>query len=148
MNINDIKELIKALSNSEVCELNYEQDGVKLFLSKGKYSAVKEVVEKKQIAEKEENNIDTDGEESTLEDSPQGKVVKSPLVGTVYMAPAEGEEPFVSVGDSVKKGQTLAIVEAMKLMNEIECEYDGVIKEICVDNETAVEFGQTLFVIE
>ena len=76
------------------------------------------------------------------------KTVTSPLVGTVYMAPAEGEEPFVSVGDVVKKGQVLAIVEAMKLMNEIESEYDGVIKEICVNNEEAVEFGQKLFVIE
>ena len=72
-------------------------------------------------------------------------LVKSPLVGTCYAAPAEDADPFVSVGDTVKKGQTLAIVEAMKLMNEIESDYDGKIAEICVENGQAVEYGQPLF---
>ena len=61
------------------------------------------------------------------------------------MAPAEEADPFVSVGDPVKKGQTLAIIEAMKLMNEIESEYDGIIEEILVENGQAVEYGQPLF---
>ena len=74
-----------------------------------------------------------------------GELVKSPLVGTFYAAPSEDAEPFVKVGDTVKKGQTLAIVEAMKLMNEIESEYDGVVTEILVNNEETVEFGQPLF---
>lgn len=145
MNINDIKELIGAVSKSEICDFEYEENGVKLSLSKGSGNIVKEVVERKVIADTEES----EGENNNLtEEVQEGKIVKSPLVGTVYMAPAEGEAPFVSVGDSVKKGQTLAIVEAMKLMNEIESEYDGVVKEICVENESAVEFGQKLFVIE
>ena len=72
-------------------------------------------------------------------------MVESPLVGTFYAAPAEDASPFVSVGDQVKKGQTLAIVEAMKLMNEIESEYDGTITEILVENGEAVEYGQPLF---
>ena len=75
----------------------------------------------------------------------QGKVVESPLVGTFYAAPSEDAEPFVAVGDTVKKGQTLAIVEAMKLMNEIESDYDGTIAEIFVENGQAVEYGQPLF---
>ena len=145
MNINDIKELIGAVSKSEICDFEYEEDGVRLSLSKGSGNIVKEVVERKVIADTEESEK---GNEDIPEELQEGKIVKSPLVGTVYMAPAEGEAPFVSVGDSVKKGQTLAIVEAMKLMNEIESEYDGVVKEICVENESAVEFGQKLFVIE
>ena len=78
---------------------------------------------------------------------PAGNVVKSPLVGTFYAAPAEDAEPFVKVGDSVKEGQVLAIVEAMKLMNEIESDYTGTVKEILVENGQGVEFGQPLFVI-
>ena len=77
-----------------------------------------------------------------------GNVVKSPLVGTFYAAPSEDAQPFVKVGDTVKKGQTLAIVEAMKLMNEIESEFDGVVTEILVENEDNVEYGQTLFRIQ
>lgn len=142
MNISDIKELIREVSNSKIDEFQYEENGVKLSLSKEKNTTVvKEYVKEDDFFTQEEvNDIETGDLEV--------KVVTSPLVGTVYMAPAEGEEPFVSVGDSVKKGQVLAIVEAMKLMNEIESEYDGVIKEICVNNEEAVEFGQKLFVIE
>lgn len=78
---------------------------------------------------------------------PAGNIVESPLVGTFYAAPAEDAAPFVSVGDTVKKGQTLAIVEAMKLMNEIESEFDGVVKEVLAENGQPVEYGQPLFVI-
>ena len=74
--------------------------------------------------------------------------MKSPLVGTFYAAPAEDAEPFVKVGDSVKEGQVLAIVEAMKLMNEIESEFDGTVEKILVSNEEVVEYGQPLFVIK
>ena len=76
---------------------------------------------------------------------PEGMIVKSPLVGTFYAAPAEDADPFVSVGDQVKKGQTLAIVDAMKLMNEIESDFDGKVAEIYVENGQAVEYGQPLF---
>lgn len=79
---------------------------------------------------------------------PTGKVVRSPFVGTLYRAASPGADPFVEVGKRVKKGATLCIVEAMKLMNEIEAEFDGVIKEILVDNEQPVEFDQPLFVME
>ena len=76
------------------------------------------------------------------------KVIKSPLVGTFYAAPAEDAKPFVNVGDEVKKGQVLAIVEAMKLMNEIESDFDGKIVEILVENGDNVEYGQPLFRIQ
>ena len=75
-------------------------------------------------------------------------MVKSPLVGTYYAASSPENPPFVKVGDKVSKGQVLGIVEAMKLMNEIESEFDGTVKEILVENEQMVEFGQPVFVIE
>ncbi len=75
-------------------------------------------------------------------------VVKSDIVGVFYSAPAENAEPYVSIGDRVKKGQTLCVVEAMKLMNEIVAEEDGVIAEICVSNKQVVEYGTELFKIK
>ena len=71
--------------------------------------------------------------------------VKSPMVGVFYAAPAENAEPFVKVGDKVTKGQTLCIVEAMKLMNELPAEQDGIVTEICVENGQIVDYGMTLF---
>jgi acetyl-CoA carboxylase biotin carboxyl carrier protein len=79
--------------------------------------------------------------------APQGHVVTSPMVGTFYRAPSPGAEPFVQVGDPVKEGQTICIIEAMKLLNEIESDKSGVVKEILVDNGQAVEYGQPLFVV-
>ncbi|HIU37375.1 MAG TPA: acetyl-CoA carboxylase biotin carboxyl carrier protein [Candidatus Aphodousia faecigallinarum] len=82
-----------------------------------------------------------------VEPAPQGTTVTSPMVGTFYRAPNPGAEPFVKVGDHVEAGQTLGIIEAMKLLNEIEAETSGTIKEICVENAQPVEFGQPLFII-
>jgi acetyl-CoA carboxylase biotin carboxyl carrier protein len=76
---------------------------------------------------------------------PEGNIVKSPLVGTFYAAPSEDAEPFVKVGDTITKGQVLAIVEAMKLMNDIESDFDGEIAEIYVKNGEAVDYGKPLF---
>jgi acetyl-CoA carboxylase biotin carboxyl carrier protein len=75
-------------------------------------------------------------------------VVESPMVGTFYSAPAPEAPPFVEVGDSVRVGQTLCILEAMKLMNELVSEVQGVVREICVENSEPVEYGQVLFRIE
>ncbi|KAA0212138.1 MAG: acetyl-CoA carboxylase biotin carboxyl carrier protein [Lautropia sp.] len=79
---------------------------------------------------------------------PAGHMVKSPMVGTFYRSAQPGAEPFVSVGSEVKEGDTLCIIEAMKLMNEIEADKSGTIKAVLVDNGSPVEFGQPLFVIE
>lgn len=81
----------------------------------------------------------------TKEAEQKGFLVKSPLVGTFYAAPAEDAAPYVAVGDTVKKGQTVAIVEAMKLMNDIESDFDGTVAEILVENGEMVEYGQPLF---
>jgi acetyl-CoA carboxylase biotin carboxyl carrier protein len=76
-----------------------------------------------------------------------GHAVKSPMVGTFYRSPTPGAESFVKIGDSVKEGQTLCIIEAMKLLNEIESDKSGVVKEILCENGQGVEFGQALFII-
>ena len=77
----------------------------------------------------------------------EGTPLTSPMVGTFYRAPSPGAKPFVEVGDTVKKGQTVCIIEAMKLLNEVEAETDGVVKEICVENGQPVEYGQNLLII-
>ncbi|MFM9882414.1 MAG: acetyl-CoA carboxylase biotin carboxyl carrier protein [Burkholderiales bacterium] len=89
---------------------------------------------------------------STLEppaapDAPPGHIVKSPMVGTFYRSSAPGSKPFVEVGDPVKSGQTLCIIEAMKLMNEIEADKDGVVKAVLVETGQPVEYGEPLFLI-
>ena len=78
----------------------------------------------------------------------QGHLVKSPMVGTFYRSPSPGAKAFVEVGDTVKSGDTICIIEAMKLLNEIECDKDGVIKAILVENGQPVEYGEPLVVIE
>ena len=77
-----------------------------------------------------------------------GHVVKSPMVGTFYRSPSPGSKPFVEVGDTVKSGDTICIIEAMKLLNEIECDKDGVIKAILIENGQPVEYGEPLAVID
>jgi acetyl-CoA carboxylase biotin carboxyl carrier protein len=86
-------------------------------------------------------NLDED------DDLPEGHVVKSPMVGTFYRSSAPGAEAFVQIGQAVKEGETLCIIEAMKLLNEIESDASGVIKAILLDNGEPVEFGEPLFVI-
>ena len=81
------------------------------------------------------------------DDAPEGHVVKAPMVGTFYRSPSPGAESFVQVGQAVKEGETLCIIEAMKLLNEIESDASGVVKEILVENGEPVEFGQPLFII-
>lgn len=87
-------------------------------------------------------------EKAAAPSAPAGKIVKSPIVGTFYSAPAPDKEPFVKVGQKVKKGDVLMIIESMKLMNEINSEYDGVVAEIMVCSGAAVEFDQPILRIE
>ncbi|WP_412478691.1 acetyl-CoA carboxylase biotin carboxyl carrier protein [Azonexus sp. IMCC34839] len=89
------------------------------------------------------SSVDLDDED----DLPAGHVVKAPMVGTFYRAPSPGAEAFVQIGSTVKKGDTLCIIEAMKLLNEIESDADGVVKAILLENGEPVEFGEPLFVI-
>ena len=168
MKVEQVLELVKAVSDSELTEFKYEEDGVKLSLKKTSDKivqvpapaapvaapviapAVMPAAPVPAAAPAAPANAPAEAPaaaQETGDDMPAGNVVKSPLVGTFYAAPAEDAEPFVKVGDSVKEGQVLAIVEAMKLMNEIESDFTGTVKEILVENGQGVEFGQPLFVI-
>lgn len=80
--------------------------------------------------------------------APEGHTVKSPMVGTFYRASSPGAKPFVEIGDSIKEGETICIVEAMKILNEIEADKSGTVTQILVENGQAVEYGQPLYVIE
>lgn len=153
MEFEQILQLIDRVSDSKLTSFQYESDSVKLSMKCGKETkiiaggvdisaaggaAVLPLAGSVPVSEAEQESAQTQKE---LE----GNLVKSPLVGTFYAAPAEDAEPFVKVGDHVKKGQILAIVEAMKLMNEIESDFDGEIAEIYAENAQAVEYGQPLF---
>jgi acetyl-CoA carboxylase biotin carboxyl carrier protein len=149
MNIDEIKELIKAVSDSELSALDYHDGNANISLRKGNIQPLVTVQENEKSSTKVDvltNNKDSDIDENS-EKSVEGNIVKSLLVGTVYLSAEENGKPLVSVGDTVKKGQTLAIVEAMKLMNEIVSEFDGVVKDVLVENGQTVEYDQGLFVI-
>lgn len=130
----ELLELIRAVSNSNIADFQYEQGETKVIISAfGSQSAVTSQEVMQPVVE--QMNVPVS----------DAQTVKAPLVGTFYAAPSEEAAPYVQVGDKVKKGQTLGIVEAMKLMNEIESEYDGVVVEVCVKNGAMVEYGQPLF---
>ena len=139
MELKQILQLIDAVSGSSLDKFEYEENGSKLSLEKGK-----EPVIMTQVAENEEMSQALKPSAEIQKES-TGQIVKSPLVGTFYAAPAEDADPFVRTGDKIKQGQVLAIVEAMKLMNDIESEYEGEIAEIYVENGQSVEYGQPLF---
>lgn len=136
MELEKILTLIDKVSGSELTEFTLEEGNLQV-------SMKKEEIPDKRAA----TIVEVNGEEVQPTQETEGKKVKSPLVGTFYLAASPDAAPFVNAGDTVKKGQTLGIVEAMKLMNEIECEFDGVVAEILVKNGELVEYGQPLFVI-
>lgn len=150
MTINEIVTLIQAVSENGLTSFEYEEGNQKLILKKKKAPFVNPVqmtvspVSVSSGAAVPEEASEKSKEEKKL-DIGADNVVVSPLVGTFYTAASPDAEPFVKVGDRVKKGQVLGIIEAMKLMNEIESEYDGVVEAVLVDNEGVVEYGQPLF---
>ena len=152
MEMEKMIELIDAVSKSDLTGFKYEEEGIKLHLSKKENTCyvtenlsapVNAVTTSAAEIKKAAEGDQISG--TSAEEIPVGNVVESPLVGTFYAAPAEDAESFVKVGDRVEKGQTLGIVEAMKLMNEIESDYSGLVAEILVNNQEGVEYGQPLF---
>ncbi len=137
MDIKDIIALIEAVSSSKLTSFTYEEGETKLSFELGKepmVSAASKAVTVAAISE----------QDCILEETVPCNVITSPMVGTFYCAKGEGEEPFIKVGDQVFKGQVVGIVEAMKLMNEIESPYDGIVAEILVKNQEMVGFEQKL----
>ena len=152
MEMEKMIELIDAVSKSDLTGFKYEEEGIKLHLSKKENTCyvtenlsapVNAVTTSAAEIKKAAEGDQISG--TSAEEIPVGNVVESPLVGTFYAAPAEDAESFVKVGDRVEKGQTLGIVESMKLMNEIESDYSGTVAEILVNNQEGVEYGQPLF---
>lgn len=138
MNEADIRKYAGLMQELGLTGLEVTEDNKMVRLERAVPTAAKEVVT---VSNAPVSVAETEGEKINADFIS----VKSPLVGVFYAAPAENAEPYVAIGDYVKKGQTLCIIEAMKLMNEITAEEDGVISEICVTNDQVVEFGTELF---
>ena len=151
MEIKNIIELMKAVSENGLTCFELEQGDTRITMKREKKTvlqtemAVQEIPvsltsEDASLAEKKVSE-----KSAAMENVHSDRIVMSPLVGTFYSSPAPDADDYVKVGDHVKKGQVIGIVEAMKLMNEIESDYDGVVEAILVKNEETVEYGQPLF---
>lgn len=152
LTLEEMTALIKAVSESNLDSFDYKEGDFSLSLHASKGFVQQVSTPAMNVASMSVPDISMAmaqaAEAASGEDDEDNVfVIKSPLVGTFYAAPAQDSDPFVKIGDRVKKGQTLAIVEAMKMMNEIESDCDGVISDILVSNGEAVEFGQPLFKI-
>jgi acetyl-CoA carboxylase biotin carboxyl carrier protein len=146
MNYKEIRELIELIRDTDVAEIEVERAGTRIRLRRETKEAPAVQVREVKVAPAAEKS-----EESPSPPSPEpaaAGTVKSPLVGTFYGAPEPGSKPFVEVGDHIDKGQVLCIVEAMKLMNEIESEHSGTVAEVFIQDGQPVEYGQPLFRIE
>lgn len=148
MELKDLIALMEAAKKNEIDKFVYETETEKIVIRKKTAKTVK-VNKKENIVKANKPEIQYEVESGEVQDESlhmdNENIVTSPLVGTFYSSPSPDAKPFVSVGDSVKKGQVIAIIEAMKLMNEIESEFDGVVEAILVKDESVVEFGQPLF---
>lgn len=150
MEYEKIKQLMEDMGNSKLTAIDIDfPDGTKISMKKEEKQVVKvtENTPVENLSTREEINIETNSEKQE-EKVEEGNVVTSPMVGTFYSKPSPNSEPYVEVGKKVKKGDVLCIIEAMKLMNEIESEFDGEITEILVKDEEPVEYGKPLFVIK
>ena len=138
INKNIIKELNDYLEEFNLTEIEYTEKDVKVKVSKSRISRNIERIEpsnEKKVISKE-----------TLIDN--SKKITSPIIGTAYLAPEPGGKKFIEIGQKIKKGDTIMIVEAMKTMNHVPSTADGIVKEICVEDGHPVEFGQTIIILE
>ena len=137
-----IKELSDYLNEFNLTEIEYTEKDTKIKVSKNSVS-----INDKNIPSLQ-NNISKLDKNDTKQKTQSGKEITSPIIGTAYHAPEPGARKFVEVGKKIKKGDTIMIVEAMKTMNHVPSTFDGVVKEICVEDGQPVEFGQTIVIIE
>lgn len=138
--IDYIEKLTKVLTDSSLTEISVE-DGDQAVTIRKESNAVATVAASPVISSVTDNAV-------KQTESHKGKAITSPIVGTFYSAPSPDSEPFVKIGQEIEKGTKVCIIEAMKLMNEIESEFDGKITEICVSDGQPVEFGQVLMYVE
>ena len=133
-----IKELTQYLDEFNLTELEYANNEIKIKVSKASNI-------KTQNQNLQNNDIN---KQNTSKNNLSGKMIKSPIIGTAYLAPEPGGKKFTDVGKKIKKGDTVMIVEAMKTMNHVPSPFDGTIKEICVEDGSPVEFDQVIAIIE
>ncbi len=151
MNISEIRKLIRLVQQSDVTEIEVTEGESTVRISRQTMAAPTMVAAQPAMqaaAPMAAPAAMSGAVDHALDDEePEENIVPSPMVGTFYAAASPDDDPFVSVGSTVKKGDVLCIVEAMKLMNEIEAEYDGVVEKVLVKNAEPLEYGQPLFVI-
>lgn len=147
-----VKELLKLLEGTDVTEFEFSHGETRISLKKGCGAPASSMNQTQaanfEVSEIELSEADVPKDTEKKEDGSKQVVITSPMVGMFYRAPAPDAEPFVNVGDIVSPGQTVCIIEAMKLMNEIEADVRGKVVDILVENAQAVEYGEPLFVIE
>lgn len=148
MEYDKIKQLMDDMGNSKLTSIEIDfPDGMKISMKKEEKQIVK--VEKVQeVVETNKTTVAKNVEETEEAQEENCNIVKSPMVGTFYLKPSPDSDPYVQVGQRVKKGDTLCIIEAMKLMNEIESEFDGEIVEVLLKDGEMVEYGKPLFKIK
>ena len=150
MDTKELLDLVKALAEIPVGELELEVDGVKLKIKKFSSQSVSDRVEALAPSVPVSSMAQQVTPEGGVTPSfpPDAVVIRSPIVGTFYRTPSPDSPPYVDIGDIVDKGQTLCIIEAMKIMNEIESEVRGEVLDVLVENAEPVEYGQPLFLVK
>lgn len=159
IDFNQLREFVEAIAKTDITDLTIKEGDFELNVRKELPSPIaysvptappQQFIEAKNtFVSAEETTVSSSPEEKSSKAKPNNLVeITSPMVGTFYTAPAPGEPPFVQLGEDIAKGQVVCIIEAMKLMNEIEAEVAGKIIEICVQNGEPLEYGQTLMLIE
>lgn len=150
LDLNQLRELLTILNQTDITELSLKSGDLELTLKKGSSVVAQPIITSPPVLTAPPASAPVPEISATPDPTPppqapkKGTEINSPMVGTFYRAPSPDDPPFIEVGDSVKKGQVVCIVEAMKLMNEIEAEANGVVSEILVQNGEPVEFGQVL----
>ena len=139
-----IKELSDYLDEFNLTEIEYSENNVKYKVSKSNKGVVREQI----LSTDNQSKSSSTTSSVVSENINKANIVKSPMVGTAYLAPEPGAKPFVTVGANIKKGQTIIIIEAMKTMNHVPSTKDGVVKKILVTDGEAVEFDQDLILVE
>jgi acetyl-CoA carboxylase biotin carboxyl carrier protein len=148
MNWDNIKKIFRFIKNTDITEFQYEKDGEKIKIRRGGVVPPVEPANTRPANRSEPTVKSVSGEGPAETDDHRLFTLTSPIVGTFYRSPSPDDPPFVEIGADVNKGQVLCIIEAMKLMNEIESEVDGVLRRVLVENGQPVEYGEPLFLIE
>ncbi|SUZ80150.1 uncharacterized protein METZ01_LOCUS33004 [marine metagenome] len=145
MNIKEIQDIINFIKKTDLDDVSIETENYKIRVKKNNAEVI-QLKEKKKIPVKIENDEIKLTEESEIETN--HITIKSPMIGTLYRSPNPESEPYINEGDTINAGQTICIIEAMKLFNEIESEFSGKVIKILVDDTSPVEFDQPLFIID